>query len=104
MWLLSANSLKKTGISPMRRFDEMRGLYDHGRSNAVYDIVTEDETWLYCYMLERKQQPSVWVFEGHSKPTKSRQAKIVGPEEAVIAFNQHVQNMPSDQRSSCFQK
>ncbi|GBP00697.1 hypothetical protein EVAR_70783_1 [Eumeta japonica] len=96
--------------------------YDYGRSNAVYDIATEDKTWIYCNMLERTQQSSVWVFEGDSKTTKLRQARSVGknmiavfysktgpvctipleeqktvnaewPEETVVAFSQHAQNM-----------
>lgn len=33
-----------------------------------------------------------------------RGLSFTGPEEAVIAFNQHVKNMPSDKWSSCFQK
>ncbi|GBP48483.1 hypothetical protein EVAR_16152_1 [Eumeta japonica] len=80
MWLLSGNQLKKTGMPPMRRFEDIwdRYEYDHERSSAVYDIVTGDETWIYCYMPERKQQSSVWVFEGDSKPTKLRQARSVG--------------------------
>ncbi|GBP26568.1 hypothetical protein EVAR_86071_1 [Eumeta japonica] len=36
-----------------------------------------DETRIYCYMPERKQQPSVWVFEGDSKRTKLRQARSI---------------------------
>lgn len=58
--------------------------YDHGLSNAVYDIVTGDETWIYSYIPERKQQSYVWVFEGEDKPTKIRQARSVG--KKMIAF------------------
>lgn len=52
--------------------------YNHGCSNAVYDIVTGDETCIYCYIQERKQQSSVWVFEGDIKPIKLRQTRSVG--------------------------
>ncbi|GBP49264.1 hypothetical protein EVAR_102207_1 [Eumeta japonica] len=140
--------------------------YDHGSSNSVYDIVTEDEIWIYCYMLERMRQSSVWVFEATANQQNSgrrvaflekvreklprnqvllhhdnasshtvnktmsfltteilvthpafsadllpcdififpkikdlmRSLTFTEPEEAVIAFNQHVQNMLSFER------
>ncbi|GBP48918.1 hypothetical protein EVAR_96899_1 [Eumeta japonica] len=37
-----------------------------------------DKTWIYCYMPERKQQCSKWVFEGDRKLTKLRQARSIG--------------------------
>ncbi|GBP42038.1 Mariner Mos1 transposase [Eumeta japonica] len=60
--------------------------YDYGRSNATYDIVTGDETWIYGYMPERKQQSSVLVFEDDSKPTKLRQARSVGKKKLLRFF------------------
>ncbi|GBP48480.1 hypothetical protein EVAR_16149_1 [Eumeta japonica] len=61
--------------------------YDHGLSSAVYDIVIGDETWMYCYIPERKQQSSVWVFEGDSKPTKLKQARSVGKKTVGFFFS-----------------
>ncbi|CAH2004492.1 unnamed protein product [Acanthoscelides obtectus] len=29
-----------------------------------------DESWIYCYESENKQQSAVWVFQGEEKPTK----------------------------------
>ncbi|GBP10985.1 hypothetical protein EVAR_5537_1 [Eumeta japonica] len=31
-------------------------------SNLVWDIVTGDETWIYCYDSKTKQQSIVWVY------------------------------------------
>ncbi|GBP94927.1 hypothetical protein EVAR_71248_1 [Eumeta japonica] len=47
-------------------------------------LLSGDETWIYCYMPERKQQSSVWVYEGDSKPTKLRQARSVGKENDCV--------------------
>ena len=44
--------------------------YDHGASKHVYDIVTGDESWIYAYEPESKQQSTVWVFQDEPKPTK----------------------------------
>ena len=30
--------------------------FDGGRSNPVWDIISGDETWLYCFDPETKQQ------------------------------------------------
>ena len=38
---------------------EMLQKYDRGASKHVYDIVTGDETWVYAYELESKQQSTV---------------------------------------------
>ena len=39
-------------------------------TNLVYNIVTGDETWIYSYEPESKQQSTVWVFQNEPKPTK----------------------------------
>ena len=36
--------------------------FDGGGSKRVWDIVTGDETWIYQYDPETKQQSSVWLF------------------------------------------
>ena len=38
------------------------------RSNLGYNIVTGDETWIYSYEPESKQQFTVWVFQNEPKP------------------------------------
>ncbi|GBP34074.1 hypothetical protein EVAR_94087_1 [Eumeta japonica] len=47
---------------PLRRF---KG----GSSNLKWDIITSDETWIYCYDLKIKHQSTVWVYRDEPKPT-----------------------------------
>ena len=44
--------------------------FDRGRSPRVWDIVTGDETWVYQYDPETKQQSAVWVFPDEIPPVK----------------------------------
>ena len=37
--------------------------YYGGSSKDVYNIVISDESWIYAYEPETKQQSTVWVFE-----------------------------------------
>ena len=43
---------------------------DGGRSPRVWVIVAGDETWVYQYDLETKQQSEVWVFPDENPPVK----------------------------------
>lgn len=56
---------------------EMRKRFNSGLSNHVYDIVTGDETWIYSYEPERKNQSAVWVFQNEQKPTKVVRSRSV---------------------------
>ena len=49
---------------------EMLQKYDRVASKHVYDIVTSDESWIYAYEPESKQQSTVWVFQDEPNPTK----------------------------------
>ncbi|KYN31822.1 hypothetical protein ALC56_13961 [Trachymyrmex septentrionalis] len=49
---------------------EMLKKFNRGRSNLVYNIVTGDETWIYSYEPESKQQSTVCIFQNEPKPTK----------------------------------
>ena len=44
--------------------------FDRGRSPHVWVIVTGDETWVYQYDPEMKQQSEVWVFPDENPPVK----------------------------------
>ena len=55
--------------------EEMLQKYDCGASKQVYDIVTDDESWIYAYDPESKQQSIVWVFQDKSNPTKVANAR-----------------------------
>ncbi|GBP17272.1 hypothetical protein EVAR_17764_1 [Eumeta japonica] len=77
MWLLSGNQLKKTGVSPVK-------------------LVTQPVFSPYLAPCDFFIFPKI--------KDLMRSLTYTRPEEAVVAFNQHIQNLPSDQRSSCFQK
>ena len=47
--------------------------FDGGRSPRALDIVTGDETWIYQYDPETKQQSAVWIFQ--DEPTCEIQKK-----------------------------
>ena len=49
---------------------EMLQKFDRGASKHVYDIVTGDESWIYAYESESKQQSTVWVFQDEPNPIK----------------------------------
>lgn len=44
--------------------------FNRGDSNHVYDIISGDESWIYAYDPDSKQQSTVWVFQDEPKPTK----------------------------------
>lgn len=67
-----------TGAQKRARMDwckEMLKKYEYGTSNAVYNIYTGDESWIYAYEPETKQQSTVWVFQSESNPTKVVRAR-----------------------------
>lgn len=49
--------------------------YDHSNLNAVFDIVTGDETWIYWFEPEEKQEYFEWVFESENRTIKVKQAR-----------------------------
>lgn len=44
--------------------------FSRGESKHVYDVVSGDESWIYAYDPDSKQQSTVWVFQDEPKPTK----------------------------------
>lgn len=64
---------------------DMLKRYHSGNSTAVYNIVTGDETWIYSYEPETKQQSTVWVFEDESSPTKVVRSRSVS-KKMIAAF------------------
>lgn len=79
---------------------EMLQKYDNGRSNLIYSIVTGDESWIYCYEPEKKQQSQVWVFEDEEKPTKVRRGRSVGKKMVATFFARkgHIATVPLEDR------
>ena len=60
--------------------------YDHSTSKHVYDFVTGDETWIYTYEPESKQQSIVWVFQDKRNPTKVAHARSTSKQMIVSFF------------------
>ena len=51
-------------------FKELLKKYAHSASKAVYNIYTCDESWIYGYEFETKQQSTVWVFQDEPNQQK----------------------------------
>ena len=49
-------------------------------------IITEDETWIYQYDPETKQQSKQWLPRGSSGPIKFKSERSVGKVMATIFF------------------
>lgn len=79
---------------------EMILKYNRGASNAVYNIYTGDESWIYCYEPETKQQSTVWVFQDEPNPTKVVRARSTSKQMVACFFgiNGHVATVPLEQR------
>ena len=74
--------------------------YDCGASQHVYGILTGDESWIYAYEPESRQQSTVRVFQDEPNPTKVARAR--GTSKRIIAcfFEKtgHVAIVPLEQR------
>ena len=79
---------------------EMLQKYDRGASKHVYDIVTGDESWIYAYEPESKQQSTVWVFQDEPNPTKVARARSTSKQMIACFFGKtgHVAIVPLEQR------
>lgn len=64
----------------------MLNKFDEGRSKRVAEIVTGDETWIYSYDPETKQQSTVWVFEDEELPTKVVRGKSAAKQMVALFF------------------
>jgi len=74
--------------------------YDRGASHAVYNIYTGDETWIYAYEPETKQQSTVWMFEGEDNPTKVARTKSTSKKMVATFFgiSGHIATIPVEGR------
>ncbi|XP_025158379.1 histone-lysine N-methyltransferase SETMAR-like [Harpegnathos saltator] len=75
---------------------EMLKKYDCGASKHVYDIVTGDESWIYAYEPESKQQSTVWVFQDEPNPTKVVRARSTTKQMVACFFGKtgHMATVP----------
>ena len=60
--------------------------FDGGRSPRVWDIVTGEETWVYQYDPETKQQSAVWVFPDENPPVKFKRNRSASKQMIACVF------------------
>ena len=78
---------------------EMIKKYNRGASNAVYNIYTGDESWIYAYEPETKQQSTVWIFQDEPNPTKVVRGRSTSKQMVACFFKitRHVTTVPFEQ-------
>ena len=82
--------------------------YDRDASKYFYDMVTSDESWIYVFELESKQQLTVWLFQDETNPTKVSQARSTLKEiiACLLRKTAHVAIVPLELRrtvnSECY--
>lgn len=76
--------------------------FNAGASKEVYKIVTGDESWIYAYEPERKQQSAVWVFQDEPNPTKVVRARSTSKQMVACFFRKtgHVATVPLEERKT----
>lgn len=79
---------------------EMLIKYRQGTSKAVYNICTGDESWIYAYEPETKQQSTVWVFQDEPNPTKVVRGRSASKQMVACFFGitGHVATVALEQR------
>ena len=60
--------------------------FDGARSPRVWNIVTGDETWVYQYDPETKQQSAVWVFPIENPPVKFKRNRSASKDMTACFF------------------
>lgn len=61
--------------------------FNRGASNDVCLIVTGDESWIYAFDPEKKEQSRQWVFENEANPTKVQRARSVNKKMIASFFS-----------------
>lgn len=81
---------------------QMLKKYDRGASKSVNHIYTGDESWIYAYEPETKQQSTVWVFQNEENPTKVTRARSTSKQMVACFFgrNGHVATVPLEDRKT----
>lgn len=66
----------------------------------MYSIYTGDESWIYAYESESKQQSTVWVFQDEPNPTKVVRARSTSKQMVACFFgkNGRVATVPLEDR------
>ena len=76
--------------------------FDGERSPRVWDIVTGDETWVYQYDPEKKQQSAVWVFLDENPPVKFKRNRSATKQMIACFFAKfgHISTIPLEDRKT----
>lgn len=76
--------------------------YNSGASNEVNKIVTGDESWIYAYEPETKQQSTVWIFQDEPNPTKVVRTRSTKKQMVAHFFSRmgHVATVPLVERKT----
>lgn len=79
---------------------QMLDKFDSGRSKATAKIVSGDETWVYQYDPETKQQSSVWMFPDDQIPVKFTKSRSTGKQMVATFMSKsgHVATIPLQDR------
>ncbi|GBP60583.1 Mariner Mos1 transposase [Eumeta japonica] len=67
------------------RCREMMQRFAGGDTNAVHNMVTGDESWIYCYDPETKRQSAQWMFPFEELATEVKRGRSVG-KNVVASF------------------
>ena len=96
-WIIRNLSIAQKGAG-IDWSQEMLQKYDRGASKHVYDIVSGDESWIYAYEPESKQQST--VFQDEPNPTKVARARSTFKQMIACFFGKtgHVPIVPLEQR------
>lgn len=78
----------------------MLARFDGGRSRGVWELVSGDETWIYCYDPETKQQSAQWTKVGGPPPQKFRRERSVAKQMVAVfvAKTGHVTTIPLEEQ------
>lgn len=81
---------------------EMIKKYNHGHANSTYNIYTGDESWIYAYDPETKQQSTVWMFQDEAKPTKVIRSRSTSKQMVACFFGMsgHIATVPLVERKT----
>ncbi|CAH2000879.1 unnamed protein product [Acanthoscelides obtectus] len=77
---------------------KMLDRFNSGNSKNVYSIVSDEESWIYCYEPENKRQSAVWVFQGEEKPTKVIRSRSVSKKMPIVSKAGHIATIPLNEQ------
>ena len=63
--------------------------FNDGNSRALDLLATGDETWVYVFEPETKQQSAVWLFPGDELPIKSRRCRSANKKMVCTFFGKN---------------